>query len=286
MRTKTKAKSTSAKVPIADFDPSSLDKRQTRGKEYPSKPPLKGGTWKEKFSRKKKSSSTSESIERGTSRSLTSEAAMDTDEGIRVTNEILESLDLAKVGTETTPLPTSRVVPPLVYVPTIDQMREKRKDKEIKTHPASITTGSDHSSQTRPKIAAIRDLEDNEQRAPLGDSGIGLSSGQEKGTSAGYAMTSRQEGKTVELPRETFAEKMTRNLDDLRKEENQSEKGLYEQMSVPDDRELSKYPDALCIEKLLPITPEDMEHLYFEGWHVPIKGKPLLQDLTPHQQHG
>ena len=280
MRTRSKARSTSSRIAIADFDPASLDKRQTRGREYPSKPPLKGGTWKDKFSRKKESSTTSESMERGTSRSLTSEAAMDTDEGIRVTNQILESLDLAQIGTETTPLPTDRVVPPLVYVPTIDQMRERRKDKEIKTNPGSITTGSDKSSQTRPKMTAIRDLRDPEQRAPL-DSGIGLSSGQEKGTSTGYAMTSRLESESVRKPRETFAEKMSRNLDDYEREEIESEEGIYQQMTGLDEKEMSGYPSALCTEKPLPITPEDVEHLYFEGWHVPIGGKPLLQNLDP-----
>ena len=99
-------------------------------------------------------------------------------------------------------------------------------------------------------MATIRDLRDPEQRAPL-DSGIGLSSGQEKGTSTGYAMTSKLESESVRKPRETFAEKMSRNLDDYKREDRESEEGMYQQMTGLDEKEMSGYPSALCTEKPL-----------------------------------
>ena len=48
-RKKTKQKEVDPKYRVSELDPAELDVRQTRHGTYDSKPPPKGGTWKEQF---------------------------------------------------------------------------------------------------------------------------------------------------------------------------------------------------------------------------------------------
>ena len=108
---------------MADPDPADLDIKQTRNKKYQARPPLTGGTWKDKFQERQGSESP-------IFMSTTSADAMSTDEAMEISKRIDEEVEKEKqegrIQIEQTPILGEDDT-----LPTVEELQAPKSKGEV-----------------------------------------------------------------------------------------------------------------------------------------------------------
>ena len=123
-KTKTKERNkVSSQYGVADPDPADLDIKQTRNKKYQARPPLTGGTWKDKFQERQGSESP-------IFMSTTSADAMSTDEAMEISKRIDEEVEKEKqegrIQIEQTPILGEDDT-----LPTVEELQAPKSEGEV-----------------------------------------------------------------------------------------------------------------------------------------------------------
>ena len=161
-RSKTKEK-VSAQYGVADPDPADLDVRQTRSRQYPSVPPITGGTWRDRANIRERSESPIFIS--------TTPDAMGTDEAIEISKKIDQ--EIAQEEADKGQTEEKAVLGADDTLPTVEELQTPKSAEELyeeikeELGPSGVVSFPKYEKELLEKAAKEKEKVDQGIRAPL-----------------------------------------------------------------------------------------------------------------------